>query len=103
MSEPKKMKLGLSGIASVVDSPLSRSVGEAQFPLVVEHGGGGSSLADSLAWVTENQPEIERLLRQSGVILFRGFPLKTPEDFDAFVCAFKGWEDLSYENSLSFA
>ena len=99
---------GLSGYASVVSSPLSKEVSGAAFPLVVQadeagEAGGDGSLAAAVAWVSAHMEELTAQLRQSGTILFRGFPLKTAEDFDAFVCAFKGWEDLSYEDSLSFA
>ena len=41
--------------------------------------------------------------RNGGVVLFRGFPLATDADFDTFVRAFKGWTDLPYDESLSFA
>ena len=37
-----------------------------------------------------------------GAVLFRGFPLRTAEDFDRFVTAF-GWPPFTYEDSLSYA
>jgi len=97
--------MALSGFASVVDSSFSKTVDGAVFPLVVQSSGseGSGDLAAALEWVAANTEQIAEQLRQSGTILFRGFPLKTAEDFDAFVCAFQGYEDLSYEDSLSFA
>lgn len=37
-----------------------------------------------------------------GVILFRGFPVSTPEEFDQVIAAF-GWANFPYEESLSNA
>jgi len=57
----------------------------------------------STRFIAENRADIELAMHERGCVLFRGFPLRTAEDFDAFVCAFRGWEDLSYEKSFSFA
>ena len=62
-----------------------------------------SRLSDACTWVAANQAEIEACLRVNGCILFRGFPLEGADDFDAFVSSFRGWSDLSYRDSLSFA
>ena len=48
-----------------------------------------------LTWTTENRGRLRRLLLQHGAILFRGFPVDTPEDFDAFVRSF-GYETFPY-------
>jgi hypothetical protein len=61
------------------------------------------SVEESAKWITDHQQEIEHLLHQHGAILFRGFPLWKAEDFSVFVQAFKGWVDLPYEDSLSYA
>ncbi|EDQ87864.1 uncharacterized protein MONBRDRAFT_26881 [Monosiga brevicollis MX1] len=59
--------------------------------------------ATACSWLADHQDAIEALLKEHGAVLFRDFPLKTAEDFDAFVKSFKGYEDLPYEESLSFA
>jgi alpha-ketoglutarate-dependent taurine dioxygenase len=53
-------------------------------------------------WITENRADLLRQSQQHGAILFRGFPLETPEDFDRFVAAFN-LPNFPYEQSLSNA
>lgn len=76
-------------------------------PLIVQAAHSeDAKCADAAAvanWARQHQAEIEAALRQHGTVLFRGFPLRCAEDFDTFVSAFQGWEDLSYEKSMSFA
>lgn len=73
-------------------------------PLLIEAGSEKVKDAAGVAqWVKQHRKDIEASLCKHGALLFRDFPLRTPEDFDAFVSAFQGWEDLSYENSMSFA
>ncbi len=62
-----------------------------------------SSLEDTLRFVKKYRGSIDEALEERGAVLFRGFPLTCPEDFDAFVKAFDGYTDLSYEKSMSFA
>lgn len=51
------------------------------FPLLIEPVDPGVSLTD---WVVKHRAEIERKLVAHGGILFRGFGLQTPQDFEAF-------------------
>ena len=53
-------------------------------------------------WVSTHASALATLLTDSGVLLFRGFPLGSPEAFGSFVAAFR-WRDLPYEDSLSLA
>jgi len=62
-----------------------------------------STLQDAVSFVRDHRSAIDAALEKSGAVLFRGFPLTSPEDFDAFVKAFDGFTDLSYEKSMSFA
>jgi alpha-ketoglutarate-dependent taurine dioxygenase len=64
---------------------------------------GSTAAGDVAKWIEEYRQQIDMALREHGAVLFRGFPLKGANDFDAFVRAFHGWEDLSYEKSMSFA
>jgi hypothetical protein len=75
-----------------------------EFPRVVTlHQESGWTLSDTAAWVTKQQKFLVAEMLRHGAVLFRGFPLEKDTCFDRFVCSFKGWEDLSYEESLSFA
>ncbi len=62
----------------------------------------GATLDDVGTWVEAHRDELSGQLAASGAILFRGFPLTTPEDFDQFIQAF-GFPNFRYEESLSNA
>src|SRR5207253_6383714 len=71
------------------------------FPLVCECF-TPTDLATATRWLAANAGEfVERAVRH-GVVLFRGFPVRTAEDFDAFVAAF-GLANFPYYESLSNA
>ncbi|MEO0447684.1 MAG: TauD/TfdA family dioxygenase [Verrucomicrobiota bacterium] len=77
---------------------------DAPFPRVITPGEGSEDLSfpDVQRWVRENLADLEEKLHQSGVLLFRGFPLSTDLDFDGFIEAF-GYENFPYKESLSNA
>eukprot|EP00049_Salpingoeca_infusionum_P019476 m.362043 g.362043 ORF g.362043 m.362043 type:complete len:351 (-) comp20053_c0_seq1:390-1442(-) len=105
-TEPKKAKVLLVGDGAKVASlpePEQRVFDEVAYPLVLQATDAITTLKDACQWLTANQDEVLERLKQHGAILFRGFPFVSADDFDAFVCAFKGLEDLPYEKSLSFA
>ncbi|XP_076454585.1 uncharacterized protein LOC143289486 [Babylonia areolata] len=64
------------------------------FPLVVGASRLGN-VSSALEWVESHTDDFEEILVEYGAIVFRGFPLKDPRDFDAFVKAFGG-EALDY-------
>jgi alpha-ketoglutarate-dependent taurine dioxygenase len=72
------------------------------FPLALACATPGATLADTCAWVQAQRDRLLALAARHGAILFRGFPLKTAEDFDAFIAAF-GLRNFPYEESLSNA
>jgi len=72
------------------------------FPLALECKTRPVSVEMSAAWVTERRDELLKQAAEHGAILFRGFGLKTPEDFDKFVTAF-GLPNFAYDESLSNA
>jgi len=87
--QPRKDKLG-SFLKRGAGAPAARpasAVREAAmvpgqaFPLLIEPVDPGVSLTD---WVVNNRAEVERKLVTHGGILFRGFGLQTPQDFEAF-------------------
>jgi alpha-ketoglutarate-dependent taurine dioxygenase len=72
------------------------------FPLVLGCETETADLDDSVRWASEHRDELLRQAQEHGAILFRGFPMRTPEDFDRFIAAFE-MENFPYEQSLSNA
>lgn len=72
------------------------------FPLILRNVDPGSTLEESLAWISENREDLDRRAAEHGSILFRDFPVETDRDFDAFIAAF-GFPNFKYEDSLSNA
>jgi hypothetical protein len=72
------------------------------FPTILSREGDAVALEDALVWVRQNRDSLDARASQSGVILFRGLPLETADDFDAFVRAFD-FPNFRYEDSLSNA
>ncbi len=74
----------------------------ADLPHIYANTNERMTAADIGAWVEATKREIELKLATAGAILFRGFPVRTAQDFDTFVSAF-GWENFPYRESLSNA
>ncbi|MEM9623574.1 MAG: TauD/TfdA family dioxygenase [Pseudomonadota bacterium] len=72
------------------------------FPLLINNDDGLDSLPTMLSWASAERGAIKAGLEQSGAILFRGFPIHSAEDFDAFTQVF-GYEEFTYKESLSNA
>lgn len=73
------------------------------FPLI--YAMSADSVADPSSvtgWIHANLQTLQRELAEHGAILFRGFPLKTDLDFDAFIQMF-GLKNFTYTDSLSNA
>lgn len=88
----------------VVESPV---VGQQHydgrpFPAVRACRTADVTLDDACAWVAANKAELVAEASRSGTVFFRGFPLRTAEDFDRFVAAFD-LPNFAYEDSLSNA
>jgi hypothetical protein len=75
--------------------------GEA-FPLVFQCLSAEADLSRASEWLAARRDQLLEQAAKAGAILFRGFPLMTAEDFDAFVAAF-GLRNFPYERSLSNA
>jgi hypothetical protein len=75
---------------------------EHVFPLVLKSETPGATLDDAVAWVERNREYLIEKTTAHGAILFRGLPLNTPQDCDAFVAAF-GIKNFPYIESLSNA
>jgi alpha-ketoglutarate-dependent taurine dioxygenase len=76
--------------------------GGEPFPLALECQSAGIDLAATAAWVAARREELLTAAAKHGAVLFRGFPLTVPEDFDAFVAAFD-LPNFPYDESLSNA
>ena len=62
------------------------TVGNYAFPTAIEPCSVdvGTDLQKTLTWAQENASHLEQQLTQTGALMFRGFPLVTAEDFQAF-------------------
>jgi Taurine catabolism dioxygenase TauD, TfdA family len=72
------------------------------FPLMLECQTPGASLDLAASWLTEHRNELLAKAAEHGAVLFRGFPVATPEDFDRFIAAFD-LPNFPYDQSLSNA
>jgi len=54
----------------------------SRLPLVVSPENGACSKADLTSWIESNKSRIENELTVSGAVLFRGFDIQTPLDFE---------------------
>lgn len=72
------------------------------FPVIVANDPGLASLDEVTAWIAAARGDLAAALARSGALLFRGFPLRSAGEFDAFVTAF-GWPNFPYDESLSNA
>ena len=84
-----------------------QSLESGVFPLIVagdgvEAGSMHGGVDAVTAWVAARRDELDTLLSVHGAILFRGFPLTSVDDFDAFVRAFD-YPNFRYADSLSNA
>ena len=75
---------------------------ESPFPLVLACETPNVTLEAAVAWIEHHRTQLEQQLAAHGAILFRGFPLATAQDFDAFIAAFD-YPNFAYKESLSNA
>lgn len=72
------------------------------FPELIENTEDLRDVESLVNWARERCNLLKSTLAESGAILFRGFPVSSPEEFDAFSAAF-GYGDFTYKESLSNA
>jgi alpha-ketoglutarate-dependent taurine dioxygenase len=75
---------------------------DSTFPEILINKSGLKDVAACATWIQQNQQSLEKSLRQSGALLFRGFPIDSAEAFDEFSVAF-GYPNFTYKESLSNA
>ena len=74
--------------AKVPLTPSILSMTEDTFPSVIHNTTGLKSISEIVDWLTNESSVLKLDLSNSGAVLFRGFPILTPEDFDSFSSAF---------------
>jgi hypothetical protein len=79
-----------------------QTIDNRPFPLVLQCQTRDATLAETANWVAARRLELLAQSGQHGAILFRGFPMSSPQDFDAFVAAFS-LVNFPYYESLSNA
>lgn len=57
-------------------------VNAQQLPLIIEPNGNGNSKQELLAWLKANKAEMNEKFIKHGAILFRGFEINNPNDFE---------------------
>lgn len=72
------------------------------FPLILACQGSTPTLDAVTQWLSDQRHDLLQRLQLHGTLLFRGFPLASPEDFDRFIAAFQ-LENFPYKRSLSNA
>ncbi|MEG3767200.1 TauD/TfdA family dioxygenase [Alteromonas sp. 14N.309.X.WAT.G.H12] len=72
------------------------------FPEIVVNDGSCKTVAETVAFIQQNQQALEARLDKAGALLFRGFPIDSAETFDVFSQGF-GYPNFTYQESLSNA
>jgi alpha-ketoglutarate-dependent taurine dioxygenase len=55
---------------------------QSKLPLLVTPGEEGNSKQELINWISSHKKEVEDKLTESGAVLFRGFDIQTPQDFE---------------------
>ncbi|MCA9035361.1 MAG: TauD/TfdA family dioxygenase [Planctomycetaceae bacterium] len=76
--------------------------GTSTFPAAYVADTADANLDEVVRWISENAESLVSQAAETGAVLFRGFPIVTDKDFDAFITAF-GLPNFKYEDSLSNA
>lgn len=87
---------------SPIAIPKQQTIRGKAFPYVLKLDTPTATLETVRDWVGECRDELLGLAGEHGAILFRGFPLASAADFDAFVAPF-GLSNFPYNKSLSNA
>ena len=72
------------------------------FPHILKGEKTQASLDSTLEWIRHARNDLTTKLGRMGAILFRGYPIHSPQDFDRFIQAFD-FEVFTYEESFSNA
>ena len=78
-----------------ISIPEEKVINGNVFPLTIGPNEDTKSIEETIKFVKTNLNELLDELKNHGAILFRGFPIKEPKDFNDFALSF-GWENLPY-------
>ncbi len=92
----------MSNTIQETTASFQQSYPDGPFPALIVNADQNLDLAGTVDWVKSEKERLFEALSDSGTVLFRGFPLSSPEDFDAFIAAF-GESGFTYKESLSNA
>lgn len=101
----------MSGAEPVISSALQvtqasvtaqQSYDGLPFPLVLQCQTPDVTLEATAGWIAERRSQLCEQAAAHGAVLFRGFPLRTAQEFDQFIAAFD-LPNFPYEDSLSNA
>jgi alpha-ketoglutarate-dependent taurine dioxygenase len=73
-----------------------------RFPLALQSHDPSAIRDAALDWLRTHRAPLDAQASDHGAVLFRGFPVESPEAFDAFIRAFD-YPNFRYEGSLSNA
>lgn len=85
-----------------IDLPGQQTHRATVFPAAYAASDTNGSIRDWTTWIKSERDRLDAELGQCGAVLFRGFPLSSADDFDAFVRGF-GYPNFTYADSLSNA
>ena len=72
------------------------------FPFMFCCQTSGASIDDAVRWVASKHDELLQRATSHGAVLFRGYPVRSAEDFDSFISALS-IAIFPYQKSLSNA
>ena len=78
-----------------ISIPEEKHFNNLVFPLTIGTTENVKVVENAVEFVSQNLNLIKEKLEKHGAILFRGFPIHEPKDFNDFAVAF-GWENLPY-------
>jgi Taurine catabolism dioxygenase TauD, TfdA family len=99
---PTPTDVQLDGLPDVVaiTIPEQKYFDGLPFPLILTPSITGRSRSEWQQWIRDNLNTLKSLHTTYGAILFRGFSVDTPEDFDLFAKTF-GWTEFPYVGGVS--
>lgn len=71
-------------------------INSQQLPLIIEPNGHGNSKAELLKWLSANKADMDQKFIKHGAVLFRGFEINTPVDFEDLAVAVDPKLEQSY-------
>lgn len=87
---------------SEIQVPSQQTHDGRAFPLALACQSPAASLSNACGWLAAHKDDLLEQASNHGAVFFRDFPLRTAQDFDAFIAAFD-LPNFPYDESLSNA